>query len=292
MKILIYGAGVIGSLYAVKLAQANNQVILLARGKRLKDLRTNGLLYRKGLTLCRVQVTVVDAIAAEDRFDYVFLTVRAEQVHAALDALRENQSPTIVTMVNSLEPYQTWESIVGQGRILPAFPGAGGGLTGGVLEASLTPRLIQPTTFGEIDGTPTPRCTTLRRLFRQSGIPCRTVADMHAWQLCHLALVVPLADAYYRDTEAPETVGQDKTIMEETARQLRTNFRRLHEGGVSLSPPSMNLVRFAPIPAMSVVLRWVYNSPFADVFMYRHAMKARKEMEELHHALYAYLAQS
>lgn len=35
MRILVYGAGVIGSIFAEKLAVAGNDVTILARGKRL-----------------------------------------------------------------------------------------------------------------------------------------------------------------------------------------------------------------------------------------------------------------
>ena len=38
-------------------------------------------------------------------------------------------------------------------RILPAFPGAGGSINNdGILDAALTPRMIQPTTFAGISG--------------------------------------------------------------------------------------------------------------------------------------------
>ncbi len=45
MKILIYGAGVIGSLYAVLFAEAGYDTSVYARGKRLEFLKKNGLLY-------------------------------------------------------------------------------------------------------------------------------------------------------------------------------------------------------------------------------------------------------
>ena len=36
---------------------------------------------------------------------------------------------------------------------MPAFPGAGGSINNdGILDAALTPRMIQPTTFAEISG--------------------------------------------------------------------------------------------------------------------------------------------
>ncbi|SHH82749.1 hypothetical protein SAMN02745823_01075 [Sporobacter termitidis DSM 10068] len=52
----------------------------------------------------------------EDIYDYIFVTVRAEQLHQALSELRDNQSPTVVTMVNSLESYECWETLCGKGR--------------------------------------------------------------------------------------------------------------------------------------------------------------------------------
>lgn len=42
MRILIYGAGVIGSLYAALFAEAGYDTNIYARGKRLEALRNNG----------------------------------------------------------------------------------------------------------------------------------------------------------------------------------------------------------------------------------------------------------
>lgn len=47
MRILVFGAGVIGSVYAVKLLQAGHEVVMLARGRRLSDLLTHGLVLRR-----------------------------------------------------------------------------------------------------------------------------------------------------------------------------------------------------------------------------------------------------
>ena len=47
MRILIYGAGVIGSLYAVLFAEAGYDTNIYAGGKRLEALRNNGLKYKK-----------------------------------------------------------------------------------------------------------------------------------------------------------------------------------------------------------------------------------------------------
>jgi len=50
MKILFYGAGVLGSLYAARLQGAGQEVSILARGQRLADIREHGIFLEDGDT--------------------------------------------------------------------------------------------------------------------------------------------------------------------------------------------------------------------------------------------------
>ena len=120
MRILIFGAGVIGSLYAALLADAGYDVSVYARGRRLESLTKDGLLIKSKGKIRKTPIKVLSKLKAEDSYDLVFLTVRENQLHAALKELRQNCSPIIVTMVNSLETYNEWEHICGTGRIIPA----------------------------------------------------------------------------------------------------------------------------------------------------------------------------
>ncbi|MDE6531008.1 MAG: ketopantoate reductase family protein [Lachnospiraceae bacterium] len=291
MRLLIYGAGVIGCLYAALFSEAGYDTYVYARGKRLESLTKNGLLYRKDKKIRKATVKIIDKVEANDIYDFIFLPVREHQVHDALKELSYNGSPNIVTMVNTLEPYCGWENICGKGRIIPAFPGAGGSFDGNVLCAALTPRMIQPTVFSEIDGEMTERISVLAGLFKHAKIPYQIVRDMHAWQLCHLAMVVPIADAYYKADE-PEKAGRERKVMISTAKRLRHNFSLLHELGIPLSPSKMNVFRFLPISILSTGLGVVFQSKFGNMFMYQHSMKAPDEMRQLHIYFYRYIKQA
>ena len=286
MRILVYGAGVIGSLYAVLFAESNQDVTVYARGKRLKQLSKEGLKYSDGSTACTAHVNIIGTLEDQDIYDYIILAVREHQLHAALSELKNNRSRTIVTMVNSLEDYISWEKICGQGRILPAFPGAGGSIDDGILHASLTPGIIQKTTFGEIDGEKTKRSKEFAQILKLAKIPYQIVSDMHAWQLCHLAMVVPLADAYY-ETDDPVYVWKDKELMLTTAKRIKENLGRLARKGIKLSPAKMKLLRILPTGLLRFVLTLSYRCNFGDRFMYQHSMKAPDEMKQLHDQFYA-----
>lgn len=284
MRILIFGAGVIGSLNGALLAEAGYDVSIYARGQRLESLTQEGLLYKRKGKIRKAPIRVLSKIEEEDRYDLVFLTVRENQLHAALEELRKNSSPIIVTMVNSLETYDQWEEICGKGRIIPAFPGAGGGFDGNVLDAALTPRLIQPTTFGKTDG----RERALAGVLHRAKIPCQIVPDMHAWQLCHLAMVVPIADAYYEVAD-PEHAGRNAVLMRKTAKQIRDNLDAIAARKIRLSPGKMQAFRLLPTTLVGWILGLVFQSSFGDRFMYRHSMKAPDEMRQLHEQLYRWL---
>ena len=244
MRILIYGAGVIGSLYAALFAEAGYDTSVYARGKRLEFLKKNGLLYKKKQNIKQAETTILEELSDNDVYNFVLLTVRENQLYEALAELKNNKSDTIVTMVNSLDSYKKWEDIVGKGRILPAFPGAGGSINDdGILDAALTPRLIQPTTFAEISGNKSERAKLFSKVLKRAHIPYQEVKDMHMWQLCHLAMVVPIADAYY-EADCPERAGRDWKIMKKTAERLKKNFIFLRKQEGKLSPWKLNIICF------------------------------------------------
>ena len=121
MRILIYGAGVIGSLYAALLADAGYDTSIYARGKRLEILKNDGLLYKKNQDLIKAKIKILEEVPDDDIYDFILLTVRENQLYEALTELKNNKSNTIATMVNSLDSYKKWEDIVGTGRIIKLF---------------------------------------------------------------------------------------------------------------------------------------------------------------------------
>ncbi len=155
------------------------------------------MLYKKNQEVIKAEIRILGELPDDDIYDFIFLTVRENQLYEALTELKNNKSNTIVTMVNSLDSYKKWEDIVGKGRILPAFPGAGGSINDdGILDAALTPRLSNRQhlqKYQEIN----PKEQSSFRDIKTCHIPYQKVKNMHIWQLCHLAMVVPIADAYY-----------------------------------------------------------------------------------------------
>ena len=93
MRLLIYGAGVLGSLYAARLQAAGHPVALLARGQRLANLRAHGIVLEDARTGERTttNVEVVEQLASEDAYDLIIVLMRKNQIDAILPALAANR---------------------------------------------------------------------------------------------------------------------------------------------------------------------------------------------------------
>src|SRR5689334_7836548 len=81
MRILVIGAGVIGSVYAARLLEAGHTVTLCARGRRLGELRDRGLILQDAETGRRTAYEV-DAVDTTDGVtcDLVLVAVRRDQM--------------------------------------------------------------------------------------------------------------------------------------------------------------------------------------------------------------------
>ena len=76
-KVLVFGAGTIGSYYTYKLDKANIDVTLLARGERYKYLNEHGVELIDEITKNKFssKIRVIDHIAPDEVFDFVIVLV-------------------------------------------------------------------------------------------------------------------------------------------------------------------------------------------------------------------------
>ena len=104
MKILIYGAGVLGCNLARNLFRAGKDVTLLARGNWAEEIRKNGLRIKDKFSL-RTSVScipVVTTLAPDAQYDVIFVVLRYTQLGSALDTLQTNRTKNIVFVGNNV----------------------------------------------------------------------------------------------------------------------------------------------------------------------------------------------
>ena len=292
-RILIFGAGVIGSMYAIKLIEAGFDVTLFARSHRFKSLRENGLQYKEKDTVKTIQVNVIDTLENDDVYDFIFVTVRYDRSESALLALKDNQSKNIVTMTNNSIGFSSWLDIVGD-RLLPAFPGFGGQIKDGVLHARFPPKIIAATAFGEINGVVTERIENLSNLFKTAKLPNVVKKDMQAYLITHSVFDIAMMSFLHSENKIldKKTVRTRKTAHKITV-TLKAYLRAIQKAGVSIDPPILKMVLKFPNLFLDLFFKtWLRTKMVRDMMLPDYANHASNEIVQLSNDLMKFLSQN
>ncbi|OKH25089.1 2-dehydropantoate 2-reductase [Chroogloeocystis siderophila] len=204
MKICIVGAGAIGGYIGAKLAQAGEQVTLIARGAHLQAIQQQGLTLRNadGTEELIKDVVATQDISTAGTQDVVILALKAQSmpgVAPSLSALYDTET-IVVTAQNGIpwwyfrkleSPYADYQiqSVDPQGIIEANIPVDR--VIGCVVYPAaelVAPGIVQHIegdrfSLGELDGAKTPRIQQLSQSFRQAGIkaPVRNQIRNELW---------------------------------------------------------------------------------------------------------------
>lgn len=192
MRIVIAGAGAIGGYLGAKLARAGADVVLFARGPHLQAMQASGLRIvgeEDGEWEVRPQVT--GDLSTIGQADVVFLGVKAHALTGLAPSLRPLFGPdTVVVSTQNGVPWWYFEGLpgeLGQIRLERVDPG-------GVIAAHIEHRRVVGSlayfatdlagpgvirhiegnriSFGEPDGTKTPRVKAIADALIAAGMRC------------------------------------------------------------------------------------------------------------------------
>ncbi|KFN08364.1 MAG: 2-dehydropantoate 2-reductase N-terminal domain-containing protein [Paenibacillus macerans] len=284
-RLLIFGAGVIGSVYSLRFAQSGLDVTLLARGKRLESLKRNGLRYNDNGTIKQTSVKTIEKLENEDIYDFIFVPVRYDQAESALTAIKNNQSKTIVTLTNTIG-YDTWLEIVGD-RLLPGFPGAGGDIKEDVLYAEFGSEKHQGTIFGEIHGQTTERLKELAKILEAADLHYEIQNNIQAFHVSHAALAIVNKHFYTNDGMVDIETARSESTLSKVAADIKQNIRLVEQAGIPVIPPEMKVMGEWPESDIISSYRQMLSNDFIiDVKLGNHAVSQKAEillLDELFH---------
>jgi 2-dehydropantoate 2-reductase len=239
MRICVFGAGAIGGNFAARLADAGNEVSIVARGQHLEAIRAKGLVLVAGDRRIVAKVRASDRPADLGPQDAVISTVKASGLGALADSVGPLLGPeTAVVFAQNGIP---WWYGHGLAKSRPPAPDLsrldpGGALAKAVgLERTLGGVITSPNHVrepgvvvhenpdrnglwvGEIDDRQTPRVEALRKALIAAGINSPSTRDIR-YDIWHKLMANLTGSAICLILGQPSTV-QKTPIVNQIARR-------------------------------------------------------------------------
>ena len=194
MKILVYGAGVLGCNLARNLFRAGKDVTLFARGNWAAEIKQNGLRIKDKFSprTSVSRIPVVTTLAPDAAYDVIFVALRYTQLDTVLDTLRTNRTKNIVFVGNNVQA-RALAAALPEKNVLFAFA-----LSAGHREPDRVVSIdLKKITIGQLPDTASNK-QLIGQIFCGTKYKVAYEPNMEDYLLCHAAFVMPAAFACYK----------------------------------------------------------------------------------------------
>lgn len=286
MKVLVYGAGVIGGQLCHVLCRCGNDVTVLARGTWADTLENDGLqiyhyVQRKHTTDHPRVIRKTD----DQRYDIVFAVMQYRQMETVLSDLAKINSPIVVLTGNDLSVSDMESKILAESGS-PKTVLFGFGSTAGTREHGKLTTVHAgdgKLTIGKADSAVAGETKqVIRKAFTGSRLTLSWCDNMDAWLKYHAAFILPVVYLCYKtDCDLSKAGRSDRKLLLDAAGDA---YRMLMDMGYpvrpqgdekSFEPGLMNL-------AVKAVIYLVTKTRIGALCTSEHCRHAPKEMKDLH----------
>ena len=270
MKILIIGAGVLGSNLAHSIKKGND-VTILARNKTYEQLKNNGLIIKHKLGKKTVDYfNIIDRLDKNDIYDVIFVVSRFSSLDSIVPIIKHNNSQNIVFVGNnmSVEKYMNIENK----NILFSFFMAAGKKYDGYIN-SICLNKIQ---IGRVDGKDVSN-EFIKSIFKETKIKVTIQNKMNDYLKTHACAVLPLVFASYKVNGNLNLLKKDKEYSLLIMDAIIEGYNVLKKLGYEILPKGEyeNCVNKKKLCAF--IYRFMFSNFIGKMCISDHAMSAREE---------------
>ncbi len=287
MKILVYGAGVLGSLTIHELmGNRKNDVTVCARGKWLQNLESNGLIIHHTIqrkqTVDHFRTVSSDDPALLEHYDLVISVMQYLQQKQLADTLRQIDAPVCLLVGNNAEPEWTLKKITegNNKQVLFGFQSSAGIRRERDVECTYLNGAFM--TIGRLHDLPDENEKHLiRSAFSKREKEIEWCDDMEGWLMTHAAAVLPIAYTAYIHECNMRTVSAKETDMMISA--MQEYYDALMERKIEIRPYGDYEFFNNPVKRalFSLILKLIFKTKIGDLTVTDHCRNAVTEMEAL-----------
>lgn len=275
MKVLMFGRGVISTLYGWALEKAGNDVDFYVRPGRAADFGDSvdldirdGRASQKGTPVTGSwPITLREDLTADHDYDLIVVSVNHDQLETVVDFLSTRTGNATALIFNNVwaEPAAAVKSLP-HDQVVWGFPGGGGGFSGNTLRGGF----LKSVFLGDIDGSSrTERHRAVSDLFTTAGFSVSHVADFRSWLWFHFILDAAIMVGWLRMGSFGALV-RSRPALAEVVRLVREMTPVLTAKGGS-SKLGTAAVKYVPTGVFAFAMSKMLAGDTVSAFLMRQA---------------------
>ncbi|MCX8130587.1 MAG: ketopantoate reductase family protein [Clostridia bacterium] len=287
MKLLVYGAGVIGTTYAWKLDEAGHDVTIFVRKEMKKHIEENGFILeyldtadkKKERVRKAYFPKVTDALSPDDGYELIIAAVKYNQLSGILPDLAENAGEAnILFFQNNWSEFDMIEKYVKPENYLLGFPAmVGGGREGNKINCIIFRESYSSTMLGEKDGKRTPRLSRVYKVMKSAGMKPEISDCPVDWLATHYIMQASGIGAFLK-AGSYSSFAASRQLIRESIMAHREGLNVCKVRGFDPKKIFMSRMYYFPMFLILPVLSMFYKSETTRMMVEGHMAKGMDEM--------------
>ena len=270
MRILIIGAGVLGSNLAHSIKKGND-ITILARNKTYENLKNNGLIIKHKLGKKSVDhFNVIDKLEENDIYDVIFVVSRFSSLDSIVKIIEKNKSKNIVFVGNNMNA-EKYMNIKDKNILFAFFMAAGKKYDGYINSICLNKIEIGRTDGKDISNE------FIKSIFKETKIKITIENKMNDYLKTHACAVLPLVFASYKVDGNLKLLKKDKEYSLLIMDAIIEGYDVLKKLGYEILPKGEYENCVNKKEKCAFIYRFMFSNFIGRMCISDHAMSAREE---------------
>lgn len=291
MKILIYGAGIIGSTYGWQLSEAGYDVSFLVRPNKKEKMEQEGIHincsdFRKGKkiianTLFRPKV--IDRLSVDNDFEYIIVATNNLHLKEILPILKESAGRAHVLFFQNMwiKDFNEIEKYLPPNQYFFGFPFmAGGGQENNIIHSAISGLKYSHTPLGEMDGTTTPRLRKMVDALEKANLKPMIYNQIKVWLITHYVVAAGLSAGIIK-AGGGKAFSNSTEILRQTFKAIREGLMVCSKIGINPKSDKSNKLYYLPLLIGTAIAKKVYSNDALCLMFDGHIRHSPHEMSKM-----------
>ncbi|MBF0762167.1 ketopantoate reductase family protein [Dysgonomonas mossii] len=291
MKILIYGAGIVGCTYGWQLSEAGCDITVLVRPGKKESIKQEGITinysdFRSGTKIVKEIVfrpKVIDCLLVDNDFEYIIVTTNNLHLTEILPILKESAGQAhILFFLNMwIDDFREIEKYLSPNQYLFGFPFmAGGGRENNVIHSAISGLKYSHTPLGETDGSITPRVQKIADALEKSNLKPMLYKQIKVWLITHYAVAAGLSAGIIM-AGGGKAFSSDTEILRHTFKAIREGLKICSKIGFDSKSEKSNKLYYLPLFIGTAIAKKVYSNEALCLMFDGHTQHSPDEMQKM-----------